>query len=660
MVPSLPPSLPRSSLLRASGLLLFAVLWGCGSEPPAAGPGDGVAAPGAPLADPAAGVGAETCGACHADIAANQMEHPMARTAAAVDEGTGGRWFSAEMLAREVFWPDGAGVQPNYETEDGGGGARFRAPGGEPEAVPVDAVFGSGLRGLTPVSFAPAGRLRELRLSFSRARDGWIPTPGGEEDEDPLGDLDSPEASAACIGCHATALAWDDSGRFDPHRAVLGVTCERCHGSGLAHVEAQSGGGPEDGGDPGPVFHPGRLSPREQAAFCGQCHRQPTDFEPQEILRRDPGLARHAGASLMMSACFRESPPADAITCVECHDPHRAEPASPGRTRAVCSRCHRDAPALHPRTEITAAADCAGCHLPTESEAFHGTPFTDHWIRLPGDPPTPDSRAGRAELAWLEDLYEGRVAEEHPPEKAARLRAGLAELLHLRGRRTEAQALLREALDLGADYETRLKAGALLRDGGRNAEAAAIFREAAGERPRTPHAFYELGDLLLDSGNFAAAVEPLATAAALSPDSAGVRTALGAALLGAGRAREAAAAFRESLALEPDSPAALGPLAGILAAHPQRDLRNPAEAVRLAERLARRFSFREPRSLDLLAAALAAAGDFGGAIEAAERAAALAAGAPALAAAIRQRQALYRAGRPYIGPLPEAAPASSP
>ena len=58
---------------------------------------------------------------------------------------------------------------------------------GEPEAVPVDAVFGSGLRGLTPVSFAPAGRLRELRLSFSRARDGWIPTPGGEEDEDPAG-----------------------------------------------------------------------------------------------------------------------------------------------------------------------------------------------------------------------------------------------------------------------------------------------------------------------------------------------------------------------------------------------------------------------------------------------------------------------------------------
>ena len=251
-----------------------------------------------------------------------------------------------------------------------------------------------------------------------------------------------------------TALAWDEDGRFDPHEAVLGVSCERCHGSGIAHVEAQSAGG-----DPGSIFHPGRLSPADQVVFCGQCHRQPTDFEPREILARDPLLARHAGASLMMSACFRETAPAEAITCTECHDPHRPEPAGPARTRAVCSRCHEDVPSLHPQTVVTADSDCAGCHLPTESEAFHGTPFTDHWIRLPGNAPSPASAAGRRELAWLEELYERRVAEANPPAKTARLRTGLAELLHIRGARAEAQALLREALERGADYETRLKGG---------------------------------------------------------------------------------------------------------------------------------------------------------------------------------------------------------
>ena len=631
--------------------LLAAAFSSCGLDAdrpnPLKDPEPGVAGPRRPLADPAAGVGAEVCAACHADIAIAQADHPMARTAGAVRSKTRDRWFSEEMLARAVSWPAGIGPQPAYEVQ-AEGGVRFAAPGSDPPAAPVDAVFGSGLRGLTPVSFTSGGRLRELRLSFSHARGGWIPTPGGEDDEDPLGNLDTPEESANCIGCHTTALAWDEHGRFDPHRAVLGVSCERCHGSGIAHVEAQSAGG-----DPGFIFNPGLLSPSDQVGFCGQCHRQPTDFEPREILARDPLLARHAGASLMMSACFRESAPETTITCTDCHDPHRPEPAGPERTRAVCTRCHADASSVHQETAVAADANCAGCHLPSQREAFHGTPFTDHWIRLAGDPPTPSSAAGRRELAWLEELYQRRLPEENPPAKAARLRAGLAELLHIRGARLEAQALLREAVEIGADYETRLKAGALLRDGGRVSEALAIFRAAAAERPRTPHAHYELGETLLQSGDFGSAVRPLSMAADLSADSAGVHAALGAALLGADRPDDAIAALEDALRIEPELPAALGPLAGILAAHPRRDLRNPAEAVRLAERLAGQFSFQEPRSLDLLAAALAATGDFGAATQAAERAAALTegAGATGLAEAIRRRLALYRGGRAYVGPL---------
>ncbi|MXZ60700.1 MAG: tetratricopeptide repeat protein [Acidobacteria bacterium] len=622
---------------------------GCGDRAGSPEPSpQSVEAPRTPLANPDEGAGADVCAACHADIVLAQAEHPMAQTAGVVTQATRDRWFSHEMLARAISWPAEIGAQPAYEIQ-ADGRVRFTAPGGDPPDVPVDAVFGSGLRGLTPVSFAAGRRLRELRLSFSHARDGWFPTPGGEEDEDALGNLDTAEESANCIGCHATALAWEEDGRFDPHGAVLGVSCERCHGSGIAHVEAQSAGG-----DPGSIFHPGRLAPADQVAFCGQCHRQPTDFEPREILARDPLLARHAGASLMMSACFRESAPETTITCTECHDPHLPDPAGPVRTRAVCSRCHEDIPSLHRQTVVTAESDCAGCHLPTESEAFHGTPFTDHWIRLPGDPPTPASAAGRRELAWLEELYRRRIPEENPPAKAARIRAGLAELLHIRGARGEAQALLRDALDLGADYETRLKAGALFRDGGRIPEALSLFREAAGEQPRTPHAHYELGETLLQSGDFASAVGPLTIAAELSADSAGVHAALGAALHGADRPTEAVTAFRDALRIEAELPAALGPLAGILAAHPRRDLRDPAEAVRLAERLAGQFSFQEPRSLDLLGAALAAAGDFSGAMQAAERAANLAtnAGAAADAAAFSQRLALYRAGRPYVGPLP--------
>ena len=307
----------------------------------------------------------------------------MARTAAPVDAGTRDRWFSDAMLAQPMAWRDDYGPEPRYRAE-GEGGVRFRSPGPDGAAVEVDAVFGSGLRGATPVSFAPGRRMRELRLSYSRAHDGWIATPGGEEDADPLGDLDGPEATEDCVGCHATALAWDEDGRFDPHRAVLGVRCERCHGSGIAHLESQSAGGA-----PGPIFHPGRLDAAGEVAFCGQCHRQPTDFEPGVILGRDPALARHAGAGLMMSACFRESPPETTIRCTDCHDPHAPSPAGGTVTRAVCSRCHADPAALHSEPAVTAGADCAGCHLPEQREVFGGTPFTDHWIRLAGDAVTP-------------------------------------------------------------------------------------------------------------------------------------------------------------------------------------------------------------------------------------------------------------------------------
>ena len=645
------------AILGGAGLAIVA-LTGCGladSPPPDATiASPSAAAPRGPLATAEDAVGAEVCAACHADLAVAQAEHPMARTAAAVDGDTRDLWFSDELLGRPVAWRDEFGPEPRYRRV-GEGGVRFGVSGTEVEAeAAVDAVFGSGLRGATPVSFAAARRMRELRLSFSASHDGWIATPGGEADEDPLGDLDDAEATGDCVGCHATALAWDAEERFDPHRAVLGVRCERCHGSGIAHVEAQSAGG-----EPGPIFHPGRLTADEQVAFCGQCHRQPTDFEPSEILARDPALARHAGASLMMSACFRESPPETTIGCTECHDPHSPEPAGPARTRAVCGRCHDDPAALHPRTEVAAGADCAGCHLPEKREVFGGTPFTDHWVRIPGEePPPPGSTRASADLAWLETLYGPRIAEANPPQGAARLRVGLAELLHLRRDLAASQALLREALALGPDYRTRLKAAALLRDGGRAAEAVPILRQAAEERPGTPHAFFELGDLLLETRDFAGAATPLAVAADLSPDSAGVRVALGRALLGSGRPAEAVAAFRQGLSLSPDDPEALGRLAGTLAAHPRREVRNPLEAVALAERLANRFSFAEPRSLDVLGAAYAAAGRFDEAVRAAERAVALAsrAGDAALATEIRARLSLYRGGRAFIGPLPADPP----
>jgi tetratricopeptide (TPR) repeat protein len=98
-------------------------------------------------------------------------------------------------------------------------------------------------------------------------------------------------------------------------------------------------------------------------------------------------------------------------------------------------------------------------------------------------------------------------------------------------------------------------------------------------------------------------------------------------------------------------------LAWLLASQPDPQLRDSAEAVRLAEALANESSRQDAYVLDLLAAALASDGRFEQAVvvgaEARDRASAN--GEGDLAASIQQRLALYRSGQAYSGASPAAS-----
>ena len=86
-----------------------------------------------------------------------------------------------------------------------------------------------------------------------------------------------------------------------------------------------------------------------------------------------------------------------------------------------------------------------------------------------------------------------------------------------------------------------------------------------------------------------------------------------------------------------------------MATHIDERFRNPAEAVRLAERACRLTEFKNIESLDTLSAAYAAAGKFDEAIETAEKAEKLCLSVKLQKRAedIRSRLDLYRAGQPY-------------
>ena len=97
---------------------------------------------------------------------------------------------------------------------------------------------------------------------------------------------------------------------------------------------------------------------------------------------------------------------------------------------------------------------------------------------------------------------------------------------------------------------------------------------------------------------------------------------------------------------------ALNNLAWVLAASPDDELRNGAEAVRLAERACELTHHGEPLFIGTLAAAYAEAGRFPEAVATAEKAEQLAtsAGLKKVAEKNQQLLELYRAGKPYHEP----------
>ena len=289
--------------------------------------------------------------------------------------------------------------------------------------------------------------------------------------------------------------------------------------------------------------------------------------------------------------------------------------------------------------------------------------------------------------AQLQYWRTGRALLEHSLKAgggAAVIHANLGVVLVEEGSLEEAKQHFREALRLEPDY-VRARyglVGALAREGkldeadravqglwpGWEAQArrqlgeaflaqtnlnAAIaqFSAAARVQPTNAPIRERLGLVLAEAGQLAEASEQFAALVRLRPD-AQARYYLALSLLKTGKPEQAAQEYREALRLNPDMVEALNDLAWLLATSPRADLRQPAEAVPLAEHACDLSGHREARFLGTLDAAYAEAGRFAEAITVAEEARKLAleAGDPALADAAARRLELYRAGHPYHQP----------
>jgi cytochrome c-type biogenesis protein CcmH/NrfG len=145
------------------------------------------------------------------------------------------------------------------------------------------------------------------------------------------------------------------------------------------------------------------------------------------------------------------------------------------------------------------------------------------------------------------------------------------------------------------------------------------------------------------------AIAELREALARDPGHASAHTHLAGALAATGNIADAIAQYRMALNARPDLLEPLTSLAWILATSPESEVRQPAEAVRLAERAAALATENDVRVLDTLAAAYAARGDFDRAAATAERALQSAAGRGMTTDIdrLRERLDLYRKRQPY-------------
>jgi tetratricopeptide (TPR) repeat protein len=183
---------------------------------------------------------------------------------------------------------------------------------------------------------------------------------------------------------------------------------------------------------------------------------------------------------------------------------------------------------------------------------------------------------------------------------------------------------------------------------GRVEDAAARYREALTRQPGYSAALNNLGALSMRSGRLDVAREALEAAVKADPRNVEARANLGLLLVGAGEPDRALAEVNEALRLQPDLIGRLTPFAWLLATHPSAGVRRPEAAGALAARIVEATGRQEAAALDALAATQAARGEFDAAVRTAGEALTQATGEHA--AAIRERLALYRAGRPFVLP----------
>lgn len=227
---------------------------------------------------------------------------------------------------------------------------------------------------------------------------------------------------------------------------------------------------------------------------------------------------------------------------------------------------------------------------------------------------------------------------------------GLALALEQKGDYAEAVKHCEESLRTTPDHPRKLYSlGLMLGKAGRNQEAAEHLAKLVQIEPENVSACTNLGLVLARQGKLDEALTHFTEALRLAPNDGQVHLTRAGVLEESRHVLESLVDYREAVRLNPERKDWADHLARLLATYPSDEVRDGAEAVRLAEGVCAGPAPRNATFLDTLAAAYAEAGRFEEAAATAREALSLAleSGKADLAAEIQQRLELYQAGRPF-------------
>jgi hypothetical protein len=335
----------RHKWLIALGLSISMVLLlsGCSGPPgpvgPAGPPGprgpEGIMGPAGPAgaagqsAEPASlsivadYVGAETCGACHADIYETYIKSGHAWKLNPVVNGQPPDFPFTEIseLPGGYTWEDISYVIGGYHWK-----ARFVNQGGY---IITDAPGKSGNE-----EYLNQWNFPNEILGMAG---GWVKYNSGKENK-----------PYDCGSCHTTG--YSPRGNQDGKPGLIGtwaepgIKCEACHGPGSLHAQNPRGV---------------RMVVERDAELCGKCHIR----DVVESVDAQGGFIQHHEQyeELFQSKHIT-------LNCVTCHDPHQGVVQlrlnGDKVTRTSCENCHFKQAQFQNSRIHPNVAECVDCHMP--------------------------------------------------------------------------------------------------------------------------------------------------------------------------------------------------------------------------------------------------------------------------------------------------------